>query len=160
MAVTVKYVEDEDYTTIVNLLKENKIMGMPEEVLSRGYYSPAAIKQRVQMGMETILVAKLSDKTAGFIIVSTGVSDDISAIPIVLVDPEFRRKGVASTLVEKTIEELKKIGSHKLYANVHYRNKPSLMLFTKMGFIPEVYMRDMYMLGEHVLVYAYYLDEQ
>ena len=66
---------------------------------------------------------------------------------------------MASTLVEKTIEELKKVGSHKLYANVHYRNKPSLMLFTKMGFIPEVYMRDMYLLGEHVIVYAYYLDE-
>ncbi|MBU7016996.1 MAG: GNAT family N-acetyltransferase [Theionarchaea archaeon] len=159
MDIKVKYVEDEDYSTIVKLLKENEIMGMPEDIISRGYYSPAAIKQRVQMGMETILVAKQGDTTCGFIIVSTGVSDDISAIPIVLVDPQHRRKGVASILVEKTIEELKKVGSHKLYANVHYRNKPSLMLFTKTGFIPEVYMRDMYLLGEHVIVYAYYLDE-
>lgn len=160
MDVVVTYVEDEDYNTIVTLLKENKILGMPEEVLSRGYYSPAAIKQRVQMGMETIFMATVNDNPAGFIVVSTGVSDDISAIPIVLVDPAYRRKGVATALVKKTIEELKKIGSHKLYANVHYKNKASLMLFTKMGFIPEVYMRDMYMLGEHVLVYAYYLDEQ
>ena len=155
----VTYAEDEDYNVIVTLIKENEIMGIPEEVVSRGYYSPATVKQRVQMGMETILVAKTEKDLCGFVIIATGVSDEIAAIPIVLVDPVHRRKGVASLLIEKSIEELKKVGTQKLYANVHYQNMASMMLCTKMGFVPEVSMRDMYLVGEHVIVYAFYLDE-
>ena len=160
VSLQIKYAEDEDYKAVVKLLKENEVMGMPEEVISRGYSSPASIKQRVQIGMETILVAKTEEDFYGFIIMATGVSDEIAAIPIVLVDPVHRRKGVASDLMEKSIEELKKVGAKKLYANVYYLNRPSMMLFTKMGFVPEVFMRDMYNIGEHVIVYAYYLDEK
>ncbi len=144
----------------MKLLKENEVIGMPEEMITRGYSSPASIKQRVQAGMETIFVAKAEETPVGFIVVTTGVSHDICAIPLVLVDPEHRRKGVASLLVQKSIEELKKTGARKLYANVHYLNKPSMLLFTKMGFVPEVFMRDMYVMGEHAIVYGYYLDEK
>jgi L-amino acid N-acyltransferase YncA len=56
-------------------------------------------------------------------------------LPIVLVDPVHRRKGVASLLIRKSLEELKKVGARKLYANVYYQNRPSMMLFTKMGFV-------------------------
>ena len=156
----IKYAEDADYHVVVKLLKENEIMGMPEEVVGRGYSSPATVKQRVQMGMETILVAKTEEDFCGFVIIATGVSDEIAAIPIVLVDPIHRRKGVASLLIRKSLEELKKVGARKLYANVYHQNRPSMMLFTKMGFVPEVFMRDMYNIGEHVIVYAFYLDEK
>ena len=160
MEITVKDADDEDYSTIMRLLKENEIMGMPEEIVSRGYSSPSVIKQRVQVGMETILVAKTEEDFCGFVIIATGVSDEIAAIPIVLVDPIHRRKGVASLLIRKSLERIKEAGARKLCANVHYQNRPSMMLFTKMGFVPEVFMRDMYYMGEHAIVYGYYLDEQ
>ena len=114
MEITVKYAEDEDYSAIVNLVKENEIMGMPEEMLTMGYSSPAQIKQRVQAGMETIFVAKAAETPVGFVVITTGVSHDICAIPLVLVDPVHRRKGVASLLIQKSIDELKKIGAIKL----------------------------------------------
>jgi L-amino acid N-acyltransferase YncA len=156
--IEITYADDQDFAAIVEMVKANEILGMPEEVISRSYYSPASVKQRVDIGMETIFVAKTEGTLVGLITLATGVSDDICAIPIVLVPSEYRKKGIGSLLVKKAIEEVTKTGIKKIYANVHYKNIPSLVMFSKLGFIPEMYMRDMYKMGENVVIYAYYTE--
>jgi [ribosomal protein S18]-alanine N-acetyltransferase len=50
------------------------------------------------------------------------------------VHPNNRRKGVASTLVEAGVENLKRGGAEAVFASVQRRNKASLATFDKEGF--------------------------
>ena len=48
--------------------------------------------------------------------------------------PDYRRKGIASTLVQAGMENLKQEKAERVFASVQRRNKASLATFSKAGF--------------------------
>ena len=52
----------------------------------------------------------------------------------IAVHPEYRKKGIAKTLIESLIDELSKKGSHSLMLEVRASNAPAKNLYEKLGF--------------------------
>ncbi len=87
-----------------------------------------------------ILIAENDDKIVGFIKIKTLetlhlVSDiKCSLISLMYVLPEFRRMGIASTLMNRVFEYVKSKGATHVRLNVMTSNIPAYNLYEKMGF--------------------------
>lgn len=53
----------------------------------------------------------------------------------VAISPEYRRKGVATRLIEALVEALEKNGNHSLSLEVRASNAPAIALYEGMGFL-------------------------
>ena len=53
----------------------------------------------------------------------------------VAISPEYRRKGVATRLIEALVEALEKNGNHRLSLEVRASNTPAIALYEGMGFL-------------------------
>ena len=53
----------------------------------------------------------------------------------VAISPEYRRKGVATRLIEALVEALEKNGNHSLSLEVRASNTPAIALYEGMGFL-------------------------
>ena len=79
------------------------------------------------------LVAVDGDQVAGYIGSQTSI--DESDVMNVAVHPDFRRRGIAESLICRLVEELKKKGSHALMLEVRASNAPAISLYEKLGFL-------------------------
>ena len=70
--------------------------------------------------------------------------------------PTFRRKGFAAALVAAGIENLKADGAHSVFASVNRRNKASLAVFCKEGFLQMDFLRLWQLFGWRV--FEFYRD--
>jgi ribosomal-protein-alanine N-acetyltransferase len=61
-------------------------------------------------------------------------SYDETDIMNVAVHPDWRRRGIAESLIECLIQELKNRGSHALMLEVRASNAPATALYEKLGF--------------------------
>lgn len=52
----------------------------------------------------------------------------------ILVDQNFRKKGVGRALVNYAIKDAKKRGLHKIWTDCNTKNKPAIKFFSGMGF--------------------------
>ena len=78
------------------------------------------------------LVAEENGEIAGFIAVKYCL--DEGEINIVAVKEKYRRKGVASALMKKEEDLLKKTGVEKLYLEVRESNAAAQSLYEKLGY--------------------------
>ena len=78
------------------------------------------------------VVALWDDAVVGYI--GSQSSCDETDVMNVAVHPDFRRKGIAESLIETLIMELKNRGSHALMLEVRASNAPAIALYEKLGF--------------------------
>ena len=79
------------------------------------------------------LVAVDGDTVAGYI--GSQSSIDESDIMNVAVHPDYRRQGIAESLINKLVEDLSGRGSHALMLEVRASNDPAIALYHKLGFV-------------------------
>ena len=79
------------------------------------------------------LVALDDDKVAGYIGSQTSI--DETDVMNVAVHPDYRRRGIAESLIIRLVEELKTRGSHALMLEVRASNAPAIALYEKLGFV-------------------------
>lgn len=85
-----------------------------------------------------VLVAEVDEKIAGWIgltMKSThGKEEKYAYLTEVMVDPAFRRAGVAAKLVEEAEKKVREMGGAYAYGYIYEPNKSSRSLFEKMGY--------------------------
>ena len=79
------------------------------------------------------LVAVEDDRVIGYIGSQTSI--DETDVMNVAVHPDFRRRGIAESLIIRLVEELKNRGSHALMLDVRASNAPAIALYEKLGFL-------------------------
>ena len=79
------------------------------------------------------LVAVEDDRVIGYIGSQTSI--DETDVMNVAVHPDFRRRGIAESLIIRLVEELKNRGSHALMLEVRASNAPAIALYEKLGFL-------------------------
>ena len=95
-------------------------------------WSESSIASELSNPLSCWLVAVEGEKLAGYIGSQTvmGETDMMN----VAVNPDFRRQGVAQTLILALVEALKAQGSHWLMLEVRDSNVPARALYEKLGF--------------------------
>ena len=80
------------------------------------------------------VVALWDDTVIGYI-GSQSTCDGETDVMNVAVHPDYRRKGIAESLISCLITELKNRGSHALLLEVRASNAPAIALYEKLGFL-------------------------
>ena len=78
------------------------------------------------------LVAMEENRVVGYIGSQTSI--DETDVMNVAVHPDFRRRGIAESLIIRLVEELKTMGSRALMLEVRASNAPAIALYEKLGF--------------------------
>ena len=78
------------------------------------------------------LVAMEENRVVGYIGSQTSI--DETDVMNVAVHPDFRRRGIAESLIIRLVEELKTMGSHALMLEVRASNAPAIALYEKLEF--------------------------
>ena len=95
-------------------------------------WSEKSVASELINALSCWLVALDGERVAGYIGSQTvmGESDMMN----VAVHPDYRRRGIAESLIESLIRELKNRGSHALMLEVRDSNEPAIALYEKLGF--------------------------
>lgn len=103
-----------------------------EKICFSDPWSESSIAGELTNPLSCWLVAVEGEKVAGYIGSQTvmGETDMMN----VAVDPDFRRRGVAQTLILALVDALKARGSHWLMLEVRQSNAPARALYEKLGF--------------------------
>ena len=95
-------------------------------------WSEMSIAKELESLWSYWLVAVDGDIVAGYI--GSQSSVDESDIMNVAVHPDYRRQGIAESLINKLVGDLKARGSHALMLEVRASNNPAIALYEKLGF--------------------------
>lgn len=95
-------------------------------------WSEMSIASELQNLWSYWLVAVSGDTVVGYI--GSQSSIDEADVMNVAVQPDFRRQGIAESLISTLVEELKKRGIHALMLEVRASNAPAIALYEKLGF--------------------------
>ena len=104
-----------------------------EKVCFSDPWSERSIASELDNKLAFWLVATEGERVAGYIGSQTvmGETDMMN----VAVHPDFRRMGIAESLVNSLVKELKQQGSHWLTLEVRASNSPAISLYEKLGFV-------------------------
>ena len=97
-------------------------------------WSEMSIASELQSIWSYWVVALNDDQVVGYI--GSQSSYDETDIMNVAVHPDWRRRGIAESLIDCLIRELKERGSRALMLEVRVSNDPAIALYEKMGFTP------------------------
>ena len=103
-----------------------------EKICFADPWSEKSVASELTNPLALWLVAEEAGKVAGYIGSQTVVGE--SDMMNVAVHPDFRRRGIAESLVVSLVEELKKLESHCLTLEVRASNDPAKALYEKLGF--------------------------
>jgi len=96
---------------------------------------------------EGFYVAKTGDIVFGYIIFM--LDDTMTGKVIsIAVKPEYRKQGIASLLLERTSMELRREGARSLLLEVRVSNLAAQLLYVKLGFDYQGYLKEYYRDGE------------
>jgi len=95
-------------------------------------WSENSVASELKNKLALWLVAEENGDVAGYI--GSQTCGEESDVMNVAVHPDFRRRGVAETLVGCLVAELKAMGSSSLTLEVRVSNLPAIALYEKMGF--------------------------
>ena len=95
-------------------------------------WSEKSILSELTNPLSCWLVAMDGDQLAGYVGSQTvlGESDMMN----IAVSPDYRRRGIAQSLVEALVASLKALDSHCLTLEVRDSNEPAIALYEKLGF--------------------------
>jgi len=125
---TVRRMTIGDYDEVVDLWERAGL----DNIRKSGRDSRESIQRQLSLENCVFLVAEMNKRIIGVVI---GSHDGRKGwINRLAVDPEFRRHGVAQSLILNVEEELKKTGIRVFSALIFESNIPSLNLFSKMGY--------------------------
>ena len=103
-----------------------------EKICFSDPWSERSIASELDNKLAFWLVAVEGETVAGYIGSQTVI--DETDMMNVAVHPDFRRQGIAEALVNKLVENLKKLGSRCLTLEVRASNAPAIALYEKQGF--------------------------
>ena len=103
-----------------------------EKICFSDPWSERSIASELDNKLAFWLVAVEGETVAGYIGSQT-VMDETDMMNVA-VHPDFRRQGVAEALVNKLVENLKRMGSHCLTLEVRASNAPAIALYEKLEF--------------------------
>ena len=95
-------------------------------------WSENSVASELKNKLALWLVAEEEGRVAGYI--GSQTCTDESDVMNVAVHPDFRRRGIAETLVNALVDELKAIESRCLTLEVRASNVPAISLYEKLGF--------------------------
>ena len=103
-----------------------------EKICFSDPWSENSVASELKNKLALWLVAEDEGKVAGYI--GSQTCGDESDVMNVAVHPDFRRRGIAETLVNALVDELKAIESRCLTLEVRASNVPAISLYEKQGF--------------------------
>jgi ribosomal protein S18 acetylase RimI-like enzyme len=123
----IKRLTPSDYDNLVTLWEKAGLSYRP-----RGRDSKKAIQEQIQESPDLFLGAYLEEELIGCVVASfDGRKGWINRLAVL---PEYRRQGIAQTLIQATELALKRRGAEVTGVLIFETNEPSLALFQKMGF--------------------------
>lgn len=99
-----------------------------------------------------VLGAFEKEELIGF--VSFSVAIDTCDIETVLVKSDYRRRGIARTLIENAEKIIKNLGVKKVFLEVRETNMPAITLYGGLGFDKISIRKNYYLDGENAIVMA------
>ena len=103
-----------------------------EKICFSDPWSEKSINSELNNELAIWLTAIVGERVAGYIGSQTVI--DETDMMNVAVHPDFRRRGIAETLVNELVQHLKVRGSHCLTLEVRASNTPAIALYEKLGF--------------------------
>ena len=103
-----------------------------EKICFSDPWSEGSIASELDNKLAFWLVATEGEMVAGYIGSQTVVGE--TDMMNVAVHPDFRRKGIAETLINTLVDNLKRMESHCLTLEVRASNAPAIGLYEKLGF--------------------------
>lgn len=103
-----------------------------EKICFSDPWSEKSVASELTNPLSLWLVAKEGERVAGYI--GSQTCGDESDMMNVAVHPDFRRKGIAGSLVDTLVAELKTRESRSLTLEVRASNAPAIALYEKLGF--------------------------
>ncbi len=104
-----------------------------EEICFSDPWSEKSVASELQNPLSLWLVAMEGERVAGYI-GSQSVEGEADMMNVA-VHPDFRRQGVAQTLITELVEALKNKGIHCLSLEVRASNESAIALYEKLDFL-------------------------
>ena len=95
-------------------------------------WSEMSIESELKSIWSYWVVAVENEQVVGY--VGSQSSIDETDIMNIAVHPDWRRRGIAESLIDYLIKDLKNRGSHALMLEVRVSNDPAIALYEKLGF--------------------------
>ncbi len=150
--IEIKKVNSKDLAQIVNLEKK---------VFKKNAFSKDLLKNLVQNNTIFLKLEKrkVRKEIIGFIIVIRDKSERVNMINF-LIKPKFQNKGYGSYLLQKTIDEIKKMkGIKKIVLNVQISNSAAINLYEKFKFKKNPHiLKNYYQSGENAYLMELEID--
>lgn len=129
----IRPLDEDDVPTFVTLAEKF----MPKMASARKRAD--VLKQALRDPNYELLVAELDKEIIGFIdrwdISDFAHGAKLSYMENLYVLPQFRRKGVGDTLLEKIVKSAKSKGAREIHVTTRFDNKPAIDLYEKHGFV-------------------------
>ncbi len=112
-----------------------RIAAMSRDLIEAGLrprWSAARVTWHIRHANSMVLVARRSDITAGFAIMSFG--DDVAHLNLLAVDPAHRRRGVAAALLAWLEETALTAGTFVICLEVRAGNEPARAFYSAMAY--------------------------
>ncbi len=122
MAFEFRFAEEADLEEIVNIEKAS--MSNP--------WALSSYKEALDSEHAFIYVATESGNIAGFCVLY--LTPPESEIPDIVIDKQYRNKGLGKVLLDNVIKELKSQGIDTVFLEVRVSNEPARALYEKVGF--------------------------
>ena len=113
-------------------------------------WSYEAFKNEFNNSTSFIFIGELDKKTIAYLVIRI-VSDEMEILKI-LVEPDYRRKGIARSLLNKALEIAQDLGLNILYLEVSKKNLVALSLYKSFGFKEYEIRKDYYAKGEDAIL--------
>lgn len=105
-------------------------------------WNEMAFLNEIYNSSSIVKVAVYENKIVGYICASSVI--DEGHILNIAVSPDMRRRGIATVMLEKVIEELKKRGCKSIYLEVRASNTIAMKFYENFGFISVGIRRNYY----------------
>lgn len=131
--MVIRPAEEKDRAILVSLHISEDIERFKEPAEVFRGWKLSAISSRAQ---DVVLVAEDDGEVRGYFWgVAVRIFDyRIGIIFDLFVDPAMRRRGIGRRLLQSGVEEMRKLGVHRFWANTELRNAPTRALLESLGF--------------------------
>ncbi|HLD39071.1 MAG TPA: GNAT family N-acetyltransferase [archaeon] len=151
MVIKIRIATKKDAKDVAAIIKKHA----QQDYMGYATFSESYIKDKMKKN-NFFIVSEDRDRIVGCIRASI-VDLDLAEIRTLCVDEEYRKQGIATELIQKTLDLLEKNKMRKIVARAKADNKIAINLFKKSGFDQEGYFREHYRKGIDVVQMSKFL---